>query len=329
MPDATAPVYLVRGDDGGLVNEAVKELLHDIVGDEDMASAVEELGSESIDGDAVVEACQTPAFLTSRRVVLVRDAGRLRADDVATIRPYLNDPLPTTVLVLAAGDSQVSAKLIDAVKKSGHVLEAGVPAAKKGRIQWIKERLRESDLTFDSDATDALVAHLGEDVGRLPSLLEAMRTAYGERARVSTLELAPFLGEAGAVAPWDLTDAIDRGDVATALSHLHRMLGAGDRHPLVVMATLHRHFGAMLRLDGAGVTNEGEAAGLLGMAPFPAKKALLQSRKLGSPAVGRAVNLLAGADLDLRGDTAWPSELVLEVLVARLCRLKSHVRASR
>ena len=28
----------------------------------------------------------------------------------------------------------------------------------------------------------------------------------------------------------------------------------GDRHPLVVLATLHRHFGQMLRLDGAAFT---------------------------------------------------------------------------
>ena len=35
----------------------------------------------------------------------------------------------------------------------------------------------------------------------------------------------------------------------------------------------------------------------------------------------RAVGLLAGADLDLRGKQAWPDELVMEVLVARLARL--------
>jgi hypothetical protein len=37
--------------------------------------------------------------------------------------------------------------------------------------------------------------------------------------------------------------------------------------------------------------------------------------------VVRAVELLAGADLDLRGGKAWPDDLVLEVLVARLARL--------
>ena len=41
--------------------------------------------------------------------------------------------------------------------------------------------------------------------------------------------------------------------VATALAMLARMLGAGGRHPLVVMATLQGHYERMMRLDGADI----------------------------------------------------------------------------
>jgi DNA polymerase-3 subunit delta len=54
---------------------------------------------------------------------------------------------------------------------------------------------------------------------------------------------------------------------------------------------------------------------------FPAKKALTQTRKLGSAKVQRAIRLLAEADLQLRGTVAWPPELVMEVLIARLTSL--------
>ena len=79
----------------------------------------------------------------------------------------------------------------------------------------------------------------------------------------------------------------------------------------------------MLRLDGAEVTGEKEAAELLGLkgSTFPAKKALGQTRRLGHERVVRAIDLLAEADLDLRGGKAWPDHLVLEVLVARLATM--------
>jgi DNA polymerase-3 subunit delta len=127
------------------------------------------------------------------------------------------------------------------------------------------------------------------------------------------------------VPPWDLTDAIDRGDRAAALELLQRMLGQGDRHPFQLLSTLHAHYARMLRLDGADVSGEKDAAALLGMkgSTFPAKKALGQARRLGHERIVRAIDLLAQADLDLRGGKAWPDGLVLELLVARLATLSN------
>ena len=37
--------------------------------------------------------------------------------------------------------------------------------------------------------------------------------------------------------------------------------------------------------------------------------------------MAEAIGLVADAEVDLKGASAWPAEAVLEVLVARLCRL--------
>src|SRR5438270_846669 len=135
-------------------------------------------------------------------------------------------------------------------------------------------------------------------------------------------------GEAGGVAPWDLTDAIDRGDTVAALENLHRLLGAG-RHPLVILASLHNHYARILRLEGSGAADEKAAAEMLGItgSTFPARKALSQARRLGHDAAARAITLLADADLALKGSIEWPDGLVLEVLVARLSRLGPRAAA--
>ena len=52
-------------------------------------------------------------------------------------------------------------------------------------------------------------------------------------------------------------------------------------------------------------------------------------RRLGSARIARAITLLAEADLDLRGATGLPGEVVLEVLVARLSRLAREGSAAR
>jgi DNA polymerase-3 subunit delta len=325
------PVYLVRGDDPALRSEAVRTLVHELVGDGDASLVVEE-HEPNDDGDtaAIADAAQTPPFLTDMRVVVARDVSSYSSDALEPVLKYLDDPLPTTALVLVASDKgRLSTKLLNAVKKVGHIIESGVPANKKGRDVWLAEALRSGPVKLEPGAVKLVDGHLGEDLGRLGNLLEALGAAYGQGARVSADDLRPFLGEAGSVPPWDLTDAIDSGDTNAAVGALHRMLAAGDRHPLAIMSSLHSHYARMLRLDGAGVRDEAQAAELLGMkgSTFPAKKALNQARRLGHDGVVDAIRLLAEADLDLRKFTKdWPEQLVMEVLVARLSRLGPRSR---
>jgi DNA polymerase-3 subunit delta len=323
-PADGAPAYLVKGDDPSLVGQAVHELLGILIGERDAATVAEEHGgpgAPDLDVGVIIDALTTPPFLTDRRVVVVRDAGRLLAADAARLAPCLDDPIAGVVLVLAAGGGTVPAALVKAVDRVGHVVDAAVGTG-RARTQWLVDRLHDAPVRLDARAATLLGDHLGGDLSRLQGLIDTLVAAYGPGASVDSAQLEPFLGEAGRVAPWDLTDAVDAGDTADALLALERLTGAGGSHPLVVLSILHRHYQAMLRLDGAGVTSGEQAATLLGMrSAYPAKKALEQGRRLGAARVGRAVTLLADADLDVRGRSALPDSTVLEVLVGRLSRL--------
>lgn len=320
------PVYLVKGDDPSLLSEAVSTLVRELIGDEDAGLVVEEIvAGEDADTVPVVEAAQTPPFLTERRVVVVPDVTAYASAAVGPLITYLADPLPTTSLVLVAA-GRVPADLTKAVKAAGHVVEAGAPTGRKARDAWLSEHLAGAPVRLDQGARQLVDAHLGEDLGRLTNLLEALAAAYGAGAKVGADDVGPFLGEAGSVPPWELTDAIDRGRSEEALAALRRMVRAGGRHPLQVMAVLHGHYQRMLRLDGAEVSTEKGAAELLGMrgSTYPAKKALDQLRRLGHDGVRAAFAHLADADMSLRGTREWPDELVLEVLVARLSYLSKR-----
>lgn len=316
-------IFVVKGEDPSVVALETRALVARLVGDRDPALVVEEHGgssAEDLDVGAVMAACTTPPFLLDRRVVVVRDAGRLSAADGARLADALADPPPSTVLVLVGGGGTVPPALSKLAAARGGVVEGSVRNA-RDRSRWVAEHVRHGPVRLDGPAVGRLEEHLGEDVGRIEGLLGSLAAAYGEGARVGVAELEPFLGEAGSVPPWDLTDAIDRGATAEALGALHRMMGAGGRPPQVLLASLHRHYADLLRLDGAPVGSPEDAAALLGSSAFPARKALEQSRRLGSERITRAIGLVAGADLDLKGQSALAPELVLEVLVARLSRL--------
>ena len=131
----------------------------------------------------------------------------------------------------------------------------------------------------------ALVAErLGEDVGRLDGVLDTLAATLRRAARqLRPADVEPFLGEAGGVPPWDLTDAIDGGDTTRRSTCWPDDAAPGERHPLQVMAILHGHYSRLARLDGVDVAHaRPQAAAVLGIKPgFPARKALDQYRRLG------------------------------------------------
>lgn len=330
MSARPAPVTLLKGDDGVVLRDAVRNLVDELVGLEDRGLVVEEVdvGPHAAEDDgrdpliALIDAAQTPPFLTEFRVVLGRmTEKRERNDLVQPLVDYLVDPLESTRLVLEWQSGKIPKALSEAITRCGGQLVDTSPGRKV--TEWVTDHLSEAGLKVDGEGRKRLVTWVGEEPSRLLGLIELLLSTYGKGTKISAAELEPFLGDDGGVPPWDLTDAIDRGDRTLALELLKRMIGQGDRHPFQVLATLHTHYARMLRLDGSGVAGEREAAELLGMkgSTFPAKKALGQARRLGHERIIRCVDLLAQADLDLRGGKMWPGNLVLEVLVARLATL--------
>ena len=336
-------IELVSGGDPAALSRLVSDSLSRLVGDADSALVVTELTEEaytSADGalaiSPVIDAAQTPPMLSDYRVVVARHLGVFPAAEVGPLVDYLAAPLETTRLLLVweKGAAQTQNRplppaLASAVEAAGgarHRAEVG--QGKAGRA-WLGEQLAGAAVRLDRGAADLLAGHLGENRTGVWAVLDTLAGAYGSGARLSAAEVAPFLGERGTVPPWELTDAIGRGDIAGSLGSLQRLSGPEAMHPMQILAILRNHYDRILHLDGSGARDEAAAAELLreagllrkGGSTFPARGALAAARRLGPTGIRRAVALLAAADLDLRGRTALEAEVTLELLVARLGQL--------
>jgi DNA polymerase III subunit delta len=328
------PVHLVVGDDPRFRSDATKALIAELLGSDDPSLALEEFSlaprtdsgdtdSAAADGPPVVAAAvgsaSTPPFGTDRRVIVIREVGAMTAADADAVARYLSDPCPTTSLVLVGGGGRMPLALTKAIKAAGGV-EVKTSPAKTGDA--LTGALEAADIKLTAAAAHRISDWLGDDAGRIPALLDVLRAAYGEGARIDVDDLEPYLGEAGGVAPYHLTGAIDKGDAAGALEILHRLRGASF-HPLQVMALLHKHYQRMLRLDDPSIGGEQGAVEALGgkVKPYPAGLALRQARLLGADGLRAAYGHLAKADVDLRGATGLAEDAVLEVLIARLAGL--------
>jgi DNA polymerase III delta subunit len=337
-------VWVVKGSDPVLRDREVAHLVDELVGEEDRALVVEDFtvpprrgGDQEEDGapaedaggagpvvTALVNAAQSPPFMTSQRIVVVRDYEQLPADVVAPVVDVLADLLPTTAVVFVAGGGRVVKALGDALSVA--TVRGGTARKAPDVLQGELER---SGITFTGDAGRAVLEHVGEDLGRLGGLVDLLASSFGPGAHLDRDDVAPYLNEAGSVRSYELTNRIETGDVAGSLAILHRLLtvtsGTQPKpyHPLQVLGLLHSRYRKLARLDAPDVVSADDAHRVWAGkgSTYPARKGLEATRALGTAGIARAFALLHQADVGVKGATGMPEGAVLEVTVARLAQL--------
>lgn len=320
-------VYLFKGNDPALVSDAVAAQVRSSIGDRDRSMVLEEFDGDYVLASAV-EAARTPTFLGDSRVVVAHNVA-LHRSDLDVVIGYLDGGPEDSDLLLDWGTSAVAPRLVSAVKKAGGIIvDPSPPSSAKDRREWWNQQILAHDVDLDAAATALVAEWLGEEVARWPRLADALKAAYG-RMRITPELLGPFLGGRGDAKPWDLTDAIDAGDARRAVVAVRRLTEAGERHPLQILAQLHSHLSRIARLDGKEVASKEEAEAILEVRGYPAEKALKAYRSLGGDGVRKAFDLLARADVDLRGGSGLDDSIVMDVLVARLARLSRTTGVSR
>lgn len=304
-----AGVVVVVGDDEALVGAARRRVVEDRLGGLDPTLALTTLGwGPGAIGAAVLD-CQTPPFLVDHRVVVVDGIGRLEAPEADALSRLAAEAPSWSTLVLVFPGSAAKERRWATSTPGVELVDAARPRGGRSVASWVHEQLQEAGLRPSAPAVQALVAQVGEDLGRVPAVAAMLRSTLGEGAKVQPEDVVAYAGAAGGVPPWELTNAILSGSVEGSLATLHRMLEGGGRAPLAVLATLSRPVLDALALDGEERSVPGSPA---------ERSALSLLERLGRQGVQEAVELLDQADDDLKGGSALPAEVVLEVLVARL-----------
>ena len=327
-------VYLIRGDEPSIVSREVEKLKSTLIGDEDKSLVVEELveddyltDSESYSIERLLSAVQTIPFLTRKRIIVGRDFARFsRKEDIENLLAYLQNPIETNYLILVWEKgpklqrlNQIPKSLLEIVNSRGEAIDVRVGQKVNG---WIRQQIGESSITLDEASISLLEKSVGEEIARIPSILTTLESVFGSGSVLQSTDIEPYIGQSGNVPPWELTNQITSGNAASAIEILTRMQGKGGQHQMQILGFLTSHYFRILQLSGRNGISSEMAASLLGdKSTFRTKKTLSEANRLGPEKSKRAVQLLAEADVNLRGGTGVPAETVMEVLVARLSSL--------
>jgi len=311
-----APVYLVHGAEDLLRADAVAAITAAVAMEGLEAFNDDRFEGASCDVSDVLGAARTLPVMAERRLVVVRGVDRLATEKLEALSAYLDDPSPTTCLVLEAAKVDMRRGPFNKVKAVGHVV-ACAPLNERGAADWLVSRARELGCPMTRDAAEFLAAYAGTSLGALAAELDKAAAYAGEGQRID-LDTVSETAAGGRVASvFELTDALGERRAGAALTALVTLLEGGEP-ALRVQAMIVRHFRQLWRAREALEGGAGDLARVLGVPPFVARKLQTQAGRHRDAELGAAFTRFARVDLDLKGG-AVSDRRTLEDEVLFLC----------
>lgn len=316
---------LLHGGDDQLLDDALDLVLKGLFTD---ASELT-LGREALDGgevsvETVVRSAMTLPFMTARRLIVVRRAQALPNKGAEALTAYARDPNPTTCLLLLSGEALAASR----ERRSDHWLLGAVPPAvvvalplRRGRAleDWLKQRAAADGLVVTDDAARQLVQWVGEDGARL--LGEARKAALlagPENRKVGTAEVTQIVGEHRVSDVFELTRAVERRDMALALTTLDRLLATEE--PVFLLALLTRSVRQALTVRDLAAAGQSavEIARAVRPTPPPVVEAIM-ARVAGASGAALTRQLTRCWEAEWRCKSGGQARAELTALVADLC----------
>ena len=299
----TSSVYLIQGE-SYLVDEALQR-----VRAESGVDPLSEIVVAGEDATQLVEALQTASLFGDRRLVVVHDAQDLPKDVIAALESYIESPAPWSVLVLV---STGRTKLDPAVKKHGTVVALEAPRGRR-LIGWIRQRGRERSVKVDERAAWALLETVGPELRDLDAALEQL-SAGGTKGAITEADVRRAFNRMADERIYALTDAVGERRLRDAMVALRRLLDQGEE-PLVVFGALVAHLRRLLRVRRHVDGGSKIVADVLGMPAWRAEKMARQAASYREEELVGALDALARADVEMKGDFPSPKAALERAVV--------------
>jgi DNA polymerase-3 subunit delta len=311
------PLYFVYGKERFLIDRAVDLVRARVLDARTRDFNYELFYGKEAGAARIVQAARTLPMMARRRLVLVRDADEMKADELAQLVPYVSDPAPETCLLFVGEKIDARLKFFTAFKKSGVLIKLD-PLYERQLPDFVRGEARARGVSIDLPALQLIVDEIGAELGALADAVERLAMFIGERKTVTVEDVDEVVATTRQRSVFELANAVGEGSRERALAVLGSMLDARESGVRIV-AMLARHLRQLwaakeLLQGGAGKM---DLAAALGIPPFFVDGIAEQARRLDGAQLNRMHDALFRADKNLKSsrldDTRIVEGLILEL----------------
>ncbi len=264
---------------------------------------------------AIATAEQLP-MMSPRRVVEIRDFGKLREADEEALMRYIARPVESSIVIFVADDLDKRRKLSKMLMEACVAVEFA-PLSDTELAEWAKKRLKDLKVQTDERTLHQIVALVGSDVRTLSNEIEKLATAALQSGLINMEMVDTLVGRSRELSNFELADYLIARNRKRALQTLQRLLDDGAEPVMLIglIGSNYRRLALAKELMAKGAANQDvyRQVGIFGRR----EEFLATARRSDAQSLARSIQRIAAADLAIKTSQATP-RLQLELLICEL-----------
>jgi DNA polymerase III delta subunit len=252
--------------------------------------------------DEILAAYQGISLFSPRDLIIVLEVEDLGRSEkrIAALAAGIAEPAGESCLVLAESQGDNPRKSLDPLRAACAARWSAVPPRRQELVLWCARRLARGGVTADPGVVDSVIEACEGDPLASFNEIDRLMSYGAPSARLTATEVAALLRPVAGAVLTDYLGAVALGQGRLAAQRLGRLLAAGAEEGAVLWALSNLVGGAL-----GGWAKQRELSFTLG-------------RRLGPPALGRAMDAVYRAEAAWKGGRADPVA-VLEQVTRALC----------
>ncbi len=241
-----SPFYFIMGPEVFLIKESLCKIQSHILSPEALDFNYEVFCAGEVEMERVCEAVETLPVLSTKRVVVCEEAHRLKESDWKILKPIMNNPVETCVLVFVSSHPDKRKKVIKELLTFCEVILASAPKDAQWPM-WLKWMGEKEGLSFSDSAVALIREYACYDLLHLETEVKKLKSFLGPKKNISAEDILNVLPRVRPENIFDLSKAIGQKNLSSALVCLARLLE--DNHNEVsVLSLISRHIRILARV---------------------------------------------------------------------------------
>ena len=262
-----SPVYLFQGDEPYFVSQLADYLEEHALPQAEKSFNQHILYGKDVTIQQILSVAKRFPMMGSHQLVLVKEAQHVGGMDA--ILSYLDQPLPSTILVFC-----VMGKKISAATKEGKAFQKytvfnadRIPDGQMGR--WIREFVKSKGMDIDEKEASLLYEHLGNNLSRISSELEKLTVNIQPRKKIEATDIETFIGISREYNVFELQKAMGSKEFVKVNKILKHFADDPGNNPFpLTLAILFGYFQKILALHYLSGKSDSEKIQALKINPY-------------------------------------------------------------